>query len=139
MPFAVLSFSATDTLRLGRFVLSAPQALKDYLEDVLFIEPSSDPTDSNADDIDAAAAVRGTNDEDRRVPDECYVTWNGNICVLSRGYYIDVHFLINKIEEDGWKIDQFSTSLTGGGVQCQTYIFVAQGGGARALSLTDKT
>ena len=114
MPFAVLSFSATDTLRLGRFVLSCPQELKDFLEDTMQSE------ESNAAGQDDSEADLQSGGEDT------YLSWNGNSCILSAGYYVDVHELLNKIEQNGWKIDQFSTSLTGSGVQCQTYVFSQQ-------------
>ena len=103
MPFAVLSFGATDTLLVSKFVLSAPDELKEILEERLCVEAGEE--DQSRDD------------------DEMYATWNGNVCVLSKGYLIDVHELLNLIEEQGYRIDQFSTSLTGAGVQNQTYVF----------------
>ncbi|CAB9531298.1 expressed unknown protein [Seminavis robusta] len=104
MPFAVLSFNATDGLQLARFVLSCPDTLKAHLEDALCVEFPEDA-------------------EDDEPQEEFYCIWKGNDCVLSKGYYLEVHDLLNKIEMNGWKIDQFSTSLTGSGVQCQTYVF----------------
>ena len=105
MPFAVLSFGATDKLLVSKFVLSGPDELKEALEERLCVD-----------------APEGDGDEQSREED-MYATWNGNVCVLSKGYLIDVHELLNLMEEQEWKIDQFSTSLTGAGVQCQTYVF----------------
>ena len=113
MPFAVLSFSASDTLRLGRFVLSGPQSLKDFLEDAMCQEQQA--ADSGSDGGEAR--------------EDCYISWNGNSCVLSKDYFVDVHELLDKIGDHGWKVDQFSTSLTGAGVQCQTYVFSKQHSG----------
>lgn len=106
MPFAVLSIGPTDSLLVSKFVLSGPDELKEALEMSLCVEA---PEDHSRDDRD---------------DNEMYATWNGNVCVLSKGYVIDVHDILNLMEEEqGYKIDQFSTSLSGSGIQCQTYVF----------------
>jgi hypothetical protein len=109
MPSAVLSFSALDTLTLGRFVLSAPQSLKDFLFETLYREDNSEQSGDQASDSNSDGGWE--------------TSWNGNSCVLSHGAHISVHELLDRIQENGWEIEQFSTSLTGSGVQCQTYVF----------------
>lgn len=110
MPFAVLSFGPTDSLLISKFVLSGPDELKAFLEERLCVEGGG-----------------GEDSTDGSTQQDMYATWNGNTCVLSKGFLANVHELLNLIEEHGWKMDQFSTSLSGSGVQFLTYVFHKEG------------